>query len=201
MAFDQVTPESNPEVADFPSPIYSNQFHVSQDNIESQVVWWLEQSFLTDQIIVGIPTYARTWRMTSESRVSGIPPIVAGGPGAEGLHTRTPERRTLSYAEVCSRFTEDFLISPKVSRVVEVHKKTANYGYLAYNLENRADGIWIGHEDPESAATKASYVIARSLGGIAIFDLPYGDVHQKQISHRPCSPIRTLFRLNYFLFS
>ena len=87
------------------------------------MVWWLEQSFLTDQIIVGIPTYARTWTMTSESRVSGIPPIVAGGPGAEGLHTRTPERRTLSYAEVCSRFTEDFLISPKVSRVVEVHKK------------------------------------------------------------------------------
>ena len=173
MAFDQLTPERNPETADYPAPIYHNMDRVPQDNIDFQVNYWLENGTPGEKIIVGIPTYARTWRMTGKSQVSGMPPMTAEGPGAEGPHTRTPG--LLSYGEVCFRFTEKIANSPKVSRVFDSTKKYGNYGYLSYNPETKADGIWIGHEDPESAGSKALYVKAKGLGGIAIFDLSYDD--------------------------
>ena len=173
MAFDQITPERNPETADFPAPIYDSFDHVPEDNVDFQARFWLENGTPGEKIIVGIPTYAHTWRITSKNQVAGKPPVVTEGPGAEGPHTRIPG--LLSYGEVCSRFTEDFANSPKVSRVVDDTKKYGNYGYLSYNPTTKTDGIWIGHEDPESAATKALYVKTKGLGGIAIFDLSYDD--------------------------
>ena len=174
MAFDQITPERNPTTADFPAPIYDSFDHAPEDNVDFQARFWLENGTPGEKIIVGIPTYARTWRITSENQVAtGRPPVVAEGPGAEGPHTRT--LGLLSFGEVCSRFSENFANLPKVSRAVDVTKKYGNYGYLAYNPETKADGIWIGHEDPESAATKALYVNTKGLGGIAIFDLSYDD--------------------------
>ena len=173
MAFDQITPERNPATADLPAPIYYNSGRGREEYIDFQVDYWLEKGTPSEKIIVGIPTYARTWKITSKNQVTGRPPVVAEGPGAEGPRTQTPG--FLSYGEVCSRFTQNFANSPKVSRVVDGTKKYGNYGYLSYNPKTKTDGIWIGHEDPESAATKASYVKTKSLGGIAIFDLSHDD--------------------------
>lgn len=49
------------------------------------------------------------------------------------------------------------------------------YAYQPYNGQTSTDGIWIGFEDPETAGNKASYVKAKGLGGIAIFDLSTDD--------------------------
>ena len=171
MAFDQKTPERNPKEADYPAPIYESYSRVVQDNIDFQVRHWLENGTPGGKLLVGIPTFARTWKLIAESGISGVPPLQAEGPGAEGPHTQIPG--LLSYAEVCARLTETTV--GKVHRVSDPSKKYGSYAYLAYNTDTGADGIWIGYEDPDTAGNKASYAKAKGLGGVAIFDLSTDD--------------------------
>ena len=35
--------------------------------------------------------------------------------------------------------------------------------------------IWVGYDNPGSAADKANYVLARGLGGVMLWDLPQDD--------------------------
>ncbi|OAD57983.1 Chitinase-like protein Idgf4 [Eufriesea mexicana] len=170
-AFDQKTPERNPQEADYPAPIYESYGRVPEDNIDSPTRYWLENGTPGYKIVVGIPTFARTWKLTSDSQISGVPPIVTDGPGAEGPHTNTPG--LLSYAEVCSRLTESAV--GRLRRVGDPKHKYGSYAFQPYNEETGADGIWVGYEDPDSAGNKASYVKAKGLGGVAIYDLSLDD--------------------------
>lgn len=54
---------------------------------------------------------------------------------------------------------------------------THRYGSYAYRIpdENGNYGLWVGYEDPESAQSKASYVVNKNLGGVAIHDLTNDD--------------------------
>jgi chitinase len=171
MAFDQRTPERNPKEADLPAPIYEKYGQIPDENIDASVRYWLAQGTPGGKIVVGIPTFARTWKLTSDSQISGVPPIVTDGPGAPGPHTSTPG--LLSYGEVCARLTETTV--GHVRRVGDPSKKYGGYAYNSYNPDTGADGIWIGYEDPDTAGNKASYVKAKNLGGIAIFELSTDD--------------------------
>ncbi|PBC29668.1 Chitinase protein Idgf4 [Apis cerana cerana] len=175
--FDQKTPERNPREGDYPAPIYESYGRVPQDNVDSTASidsvsrYWLENGTPGSKIVVGIPTYARTWKLTSDSQISGVPPIVTDGPGAEGPHTNTPG--LLSYAEVCSRLTESAV--GRLRRVGDPSKKYGSYAYQPYNENTGADGIWVGYEDPDTAGNKAAYAKAKGLGGVAIYDLSLDD--------------------------
>ncbi|XP_012288384.1 chitinase-like protein Idgf4 isoform X2 [Orussus abietinus] len=171
LAFDQKTPERNPKEADYPAPIYESYGRVPQDNIDSSVRYWLERGTPGTKVIIGIPAFARTWKLTSDSQISGVPPIETDGPGAEGPHTATPG--LLSYAEVCSRLTEHAV--GRLRRVGDPSKKYGSYAYQPYNEETSADGIWVGYEDPDTAGNKASYAKAKGLGGVAIYDISLDD--------------------------
>ncbi|XP_034943964.1 chitinase-like protein Idgf4 [Chelonus insularis] len=171
MTFDQVTPERNPKEADFPAPIYESYNRVPQDNVDASVRYWLEHGTPGGKIVVGIPAFARTWKLTSDSAISGVPPIVTDGPGAEGPHTTTPG--LLSYGEVCARLTESSV--GRLRRVGDPSKKYGSYAYQPYNSDTGADGIWVGYEDPDTAGNKASYAKAKGLGGVAIYDLSTDD--------------------------
>ncbi|XP_043274022.1 chitinase-like protein Idgf4 isoform X2 [Venturia canescens] len=171
MTFDQKTPMRNPKEADYPAPIYESYGRAIQENVDFPVRYWLEHGTPGGKIVVGIPAFARTWKLTSESQISGVPPIVADGPGPEGPHTQMPG--FLSYGEVCARLTESAV--GRVRRVNDPSKKYGSYAYQSYNAETGAEGIWIGYEDPDTAGNKASYTKAKGLGGVAIFDLSADD--------------------------
>ncbi|VEN41034.1 unnamed protein product [Callosobruchus maculatus] len=51
--------------------------------------------------------------------------------------------------------------------VYAYHKPTEN--------EEEKEGVWIGYEDPESAANKALYAKSKGLGGIAVDDITLDD--------------------------
>ncbi|XP_053984569.1 chitinase-like protein EN03 isoform X1 [Hylaeus volcanicus] len=176
-AFDQKSPERNPQEADYPSPIYESYGRVPDDNVDRQASinsssrYWLENGTPPSKIVVGIPTFARTWKLTSDSQISGVPPIVTDGPGAEGPHTNMPG--LLSYAEVCSRLTESAV--GRLRRVGDPSKKYGSYAFQPYDENTGADGIWVGYEDPDTAGNKAAYVKAKGLGGVAIYDLSLDD--------------------------
>ncbi|KAF7987648.1 hypothetical protein HCN44_003511 [Aphidius gifuensis] len=172
MTFDQKNPERNPDEADYPAPIYESYGRTLQDNIDFNVRYWLEHGTPGGKIVIGVPSFARTWKLTEDSQISGVPPIVADGPGAAGPHTAIPG--LLSYAEVCARLTES-AVGGRVKRVNDPSKKYGGYAYQSYNKDTSAEGMWIGFEDPETAGNKASYAKAKGLGGVAIFDLSTDD--------------------------
>ncbi|XP_015430447.1 PREDICTED: chitinase-like protein EN03 isoform X1 [Dufourea novaeangliae] len=177
LTFDQKTPERNPQEGDYPAPIYESYGRVPQDNVDATASinstsrYWLDNGTPGTKIVVGIPTFARTWKLTSESQISGVPPIVADGPGAEGPHTSMPG--VLSYAEVCSRLTETAV--GRLRYVNDPSKKYGSYGFQPYDETTGADGIWVGYENPDTAGNKAAYAKAKGLGGVAIFDLSTDD--------------------------
>ncbi|XP_024893074.1 chitinase-like protein Idgf4 isoform X2 [Temnothorax curvispinosus] len=170
-AFDQKTPERSAKEADFPAPIYASYGRVAEDNVDVATRYWLENGTPGSKIVVGIPTYARTWKLTSDSQISGVPPIVTDGPGAPGPNTNEPG--LLSYAEMCSRLTEH--AAGRLRRVGDPSKKYGSYAYQAYNGETGAEGIWAGYEDPDTAGNKATFVKSKGLGGVAIVDLSLDD--------------------------
>ncbi|XP_076632361.1 imaginal disc growth factor 4 isoform X2 [Colletes latitarsis] len=169
--FDQKTPIRNPQEADYPAPIYESFGRVLDDNVDRTTRYWLENGTPSSKIVVGIPTFARTWKLTSDSQISGVPPIVSDGPGAEGPHTNIPG--VLSYAEVCTRLTESAV--GRLRRVGDPSKKYGSYAFQPYDEASGADGIWVGYEDPDTAGNKAAYAKAKGLGGVAIFDLSLDD--------------------------
>ncbi|XP_020277901.1 chitinase-like protein Idgf4 isoform X2 [Pseudomyrmex gracilis] len=170
-AFDQKTPERSPKEADFPAPIYGSYGRVVDDNIDTASRYWLENGTPGSKIVVGIPTYANTWKLTAESQISGVPPIVTDGPGTPGPHTNDPG--LLSYAEMCAKLTEH--AAGRLRRVGDPSKKYGSYAYQAYNADTGADGLWAGYEDPDTAGNKAAFVKSKGLGGVAIVDLSLDD--------------------------
>ncbi|KAG7212244.1 hypothetical protein KM043_012575 [Ampulex compressa] len=170
-AFDQRTPENSPKEADYPAPIYRGHKRVPEDNTDAIVRYWLNNGTPGSKIVIGVPTFGRTWKLTSESQISGEPPLVADGPGAEGPLTGMPG--VLSYEEVCSRLTESTL--GRLTKVSDPTNKYGSYAFQRYNSDTGADGIWVGYEDPDTAGSKAAYARENGLGGVAIVDLSLDD--------------------------
>jgi len=131
----------------------------------------LEHGTAGSKIVVGIPTYARTWKLVADSQISGVPPIVTDGAGAPGPHTK--EEGLLSYAEMCTKLTES--AAGRLRRVSDPSKKYGTYAYQSYNSDSGEEGIWAGYEDPDTAANKAAFVKSKGLGGVAIVDLSLDD--------------------------
>jgi len=177
-AFDFQTPERFPKEADYPAPLYELNERNPEHNINAQVQLWLSQHCPASKIVVGIPAYGRAWRMTSDSGLTGHPPVkdteheVPAGPQSQiaGL---------LSWPEVCSKLPNPSNSHLKgadapLRKVGDPTKRFGNYAYRVAD-DNGDHGLWVGYEDPDTAGNKAAYVRAKGLGGLAIFDLSYDD--------------------------
>lgn len=75
-AFDFITPDRNPKEADFPAPLYEGHERNPEFNINYQVLWWMGNNAPASKLTVGIPTYGRAWKMTEDSGITGVPPII-----------------------------------------------------------------------------------------------------------------------------
>lgn len=100
-AFDFYTPKRNPKEADYPAPLYELIDRKFDENVDYQVRYWLQQGAPHNKILVGIPTYARSWKMDDDSSKSGVPPLSIDGAYQAGPYSK--EEGLLSYPEVCSK--------------------------------------------------------------------------------------------------
>jgi len=177
-AYDFNTPERNPEVGDYAAPIYELNDRNPEANINFQVQYWLNNHCPASKINVGIPTYGRAWKMTKDSGLTGLPPVVeTDGVAPEGLQTQKPG--FLSWPEVCSKLPNPANQHLKgadgpLRKVGDPTKRFGSYAYRSAD-DSGANGIWVSYEDLDSAANKASYVKAKGLGGVALVDLSYDD--------------------------
>ncbi|XP_013109445.1 chitinase-like protein Idgf4 [Stomoxys calcitrans] len=178
MAFDFQTAARNPEVADFPAPIYELNERNPESNVNFQVQYWLDHHCPASKINVGIAAYARSWKMTEDSGLTGLPPVSkTDKAGPAGLQTQTDG--LYSWPEVCAKLPNNANAHLKgadqpLRKVGDPTKRFGNYAYRAAD-DKGENGIWVGYEDPDTAANKAGYAKAKGLGGVALVDLSYDD--------------------------
>lgn len=104
------------------------------------------------KIIIGVPTYARTYNLVVPvgQNVINAP---ANGPGIG--------RGKMNYTEVCQ-----FLKMPGSMKQFDIYSQVP-YAYRNYD--------WIAYENEMSVAIKAQWVIKTGMGGIVTFALNFDD--------------------------
>lgn len=104
------------------------------------------------KIIVGVPTYARTYSLAVPigQHMVNAPAL---GPGLG--------RGKLNYSSVCT-----FLNHPETVQSFEVHTQVP-HAYRSFD--------WISYENEMSVAIKAQWVIKTGMGGVVTFALNFDD--------------------------
>ena len=128
----------------------------------SRVRHWLDQGCPHEKLVVGIPTYGRSFTLSSDAIAVGSP---ASGPGTKGPFTN--EAGFLAYAEICRQVDRNTL--------TPVTDSTGEMGPFAHGGRQ-----WVGYDDPAMAAVKANYVVEMGLGGAMFWDLPSDDFNNRQ---------------------
>lgn len=176
-AFDVNTPARNPKEADYTAPTLSVSDRNTEENIDAQASYLVTRGIAASKIIVGVPTYGRTWKIEKDATLTGSPPVLAAGPAPEGLQTRTAG--LLAYSEICNKIQNPANkdLKGEDAPLRKVSDPTKRYGSYAVRLPDEAGnfGMWVGFEEPESAGNKASFVRGKGFGGIAVFDLSLED--------------------------
>lgn len=128
----------------------------------------LSNGFPANKLVLGIPTYGRTWKLDDDSKVDTVPPEGLDGAGAPGPLTK--DAGILSYPEICTRVAGGTgNVSPAGYRKVpDTTHRRGSYAYKPADAEKDEEGIWIAYEDPESAASKAAYVKSKGIYGVTV---------------------------------
>jgi chitinase len=176
-AFDVYTPDRNPKEADYPAPILPVSDRNTEENVDAWASFFIAGGLPANKVVVGIPTFARAWKIEKDATLTGSPPVKTDGAAAEGVQTRTPG--LLSYPEVCGMMLtpQNKDLKGESAPLRKIADPTKRYGSYAFRLadENGKHGMWVGFEEPESAGNKASFVRGKGLGGVAISDLSLED--------------------------
>ncbi|XP_028732439.1 chitotriosidase-1 [Peromyscus leucopus] len=138
-------------------------------NVDAAVQLWLQKGMPAGKLILGMPTYGRSFTLASSSnnRV-GAP---ATGPGAPGPYTR--EGGILAYFEVCSWKGKHRIKDQKAPYVFQ-------------------DNQWVGFDDMESFRAKVSYLKQKGLGGAMVWALDLDDFTGSFCNQGQYPLIRTL---------
>ena len=119
--------------------------------------YWLSKGAPKHKLVVGIPTYGRSWTLSSSHTLPGSS---ASGPGSAGPFTR--ESGFLGYNEIC--------LNIKNRSWTVVQDPTLKMGPYAFK-ENQ----WVGYDDPAMASVKAKYIMDNDLGGAMFWDVSTDD--------------------------
>lgn len=126
------------------------------------------------KLLIAVPTFGRTWKLTSDSGKTGVPPLKADGPGEEGPYLK--ESGTMAYYEICPLLTTSHDPNTASTLLKKVPDQTNRLGTYAYRLPaSKVKGIWISYEDPDVAGKKAYFAKVKGLGGVTVIDLSTDD--------------------------
>ncbi|KAG5274671.1 hypothetical protein AALO_G00138870 [Alosa alosa] len=123
-------------------------------NIDSTVSYWLMKGADANKLLLGFPTYGRTFHLTTSASGLGAP---ADGPADAGPYTRDPG--FWSYYEVCS-----FTSTGIQGWITEQKVPYATHG-----------NSWVGYDNKESFAAKTQWLRGKNLGGASVWSLDLDD--------------------------
>ncbi|XP_061582519.1 acidic mammalian chitinase-like isoform X3 [Cololabis saira] len=138
------------------SPLYrSSVDYVHLDHsINGSLSRWLHLGAPAEKLLLGFPTYGRTYRLTTGANGLGAP---SNGPAEAGPYTRT--EGFWAYYEIC-----DFINTAEVSWISEQEVPYATYG-----------SAWVGYDDKHSFSSKVQMLNNRNLGGAHVWTLEMDD--------------------------
>ncbi|KAJ6638460.1 Acidic mammalian chitinase [Pseudolycoriella hygida] len=158
------------------APLYSleeeSEYNYDSElNIDFSIKYYLNEGADRDKLVLGIPTYGRTYTLLNEDVTDiGAP---TDGPGAQGDATR--EKGYLSYYEICQNIMED----PDWTVVQPDENKMGPYAFKG--------NLWVGYDDENIAKKKGEYVVANGLGGVMFWSLDNDDF--RGLCHKRPYPI------------
>ncbi|CAO1336623.1 unnamed protein product, partial [Diamesa serratosioi] len=135
------------------APLYAGPDTNKQLNVDASVNFWLSKGCPSEKIIVGIPTYGRSFTLANPSN-NGINAAINGG-GTAGPFTR--QAGMLGYNEICVN---------KWPRKWESQQK------VPYAVKGNQ---WVGYDDVESVKLKCNYINQKNLGGAMFWSLETDD--------------------------
>uniref|UniRef100_A0A0D9RPD0 chitinase n=1 Tax=Chlorocebus sabaeus TaxID=60711 RepID=A0A0D9RPD0_CHLSB len=139
------------------SPLYKRQEEsgaAASLNVDAAVQMWLQKGTPASKLILGMPTYGRSFTLASPSDTRvGAPATGSGTPGPF-----TKEGGILAYYEVCSW---------KGATKQRIQDQEVPYIFR--------DNQWVGFDDVESFKTKVSYLKQKGLGGAMVWALDLDD--------------------------
>lgn len=85
----------------------------------------------------------------------------------------------MSWPEVCAKIPNPSNTQLKgelapIRKIIDPTKRFGNYGFRLPDA-NGEFGLWIGYEEPDTAGSKADYVVSKGLGGVCLHDLGNDD--------------------------
>ncbi|XP_059806008.1 acidic mammalian chitinase-like [Hypanus sabinus] len=139
------------------SPLYKSSQDKNDDryfNVEFAVNYWKEQGAPAEKLLVGFPTYGRTFTLCSTDTRPGA---LACGPGTPGNCTRS--EGILAYFEVCN-----FL---KGATKVWLEEQEVPYAY--------SGDEWVSYDSLRSYEKKVEWLKNNSFGGAMVWTIDLDD--------------------------
>lgn len=84
-AFDVYTPTRNPKEADYPAPTLPVSDRNTEENIDAWASFLIAGGLPANRVVVGVPTFARAWKIEKDATLTGSPPVKGDGEAAEGI--------------------------------------------------------------------------------------------------------------------
>ncbi|XP_030029111.1 mucin-2 isoform X2 [Manduca sexta] len=170
------------------APLYPleepNEYSVDTElNIDYTIKFYLENGADRNKLVLGIPTYGRSYTLFNADAVEiGSP---ADGPGEQGDATK--EKGYLAYYEICESVkpkkrkretysdedSEEYSESEEEEEDEEwtvMHPNPNAMGPVAYKGNQ-----WVGYDDIDIVKKKAEYVAENGLGGIMFWSIDNDD--------------------------
>uniref|UniRef100_UPI00398E62C2 acidic mammalian chitinase-like n=1 Tax=Pristiophorus japonicus TaxID=55135 RepID=UPI00398E62C2 len=146
------------------SPLYNTtaEHRVSAYfNMDFAARYWRDNGLPAEKMIIGFPTYGRTFTLKSSNHSLGAP---AAGPGPAGSYTKGPGY--WAYYELC-----EFLKDAKIELIKEQKVPYATKGK-----------VWLGYDDMNSFETKVQWLKNNKFGGAFVWTIDLDDLnsHCKQ---------------------
>ncbi|CAO2636962.1 Chitinase-3-like protein 1, partial [Lemmus lemmus] len=139
------------------SPLFRGQKDTSSDrfsNVDYAVGYMLRLGAPASKLVMGIPTFGKSFTLASSEMGVGAP---VSGPGLPGRFTK--EGGVLAYYEIC-----DFLKGAEVHRILGQQVPYATKG-----------NQWVGYDDQESVKNKVQYLKSKQLAGAMVWALDLDD--------------------------
>lgn len=125
--------------------------------VTESVDYWLDQGMPAEKLMLGLPSYGRSFRLANSSQTALLSPAI--GPGPQG--TYTGQDGFIALYEMCTNQQNGWTV------VTDPTGKMGPYGY---------NGIsWVGWDDIDMIITKVKYAMSKGLGGIMFWELSLDD--------------------------
>ncbi|XP_030634182.1 uncharacterized protein LOC115815365 [Chanos chanos] len=139
------------------SPLFKSSFDKGTNtyrNIDATVRYWVQKGAPAEKLLLGFPTYGRTFHLTTLASGLYAP---SKGPAPAGPYTR--DAGYWSYYEICS------FLSGAGRAWVEQQK-------VPYAVKGKS---WVGYDNKRSFGDKASWLRSMNLGGASVWTLDLDD--------------------------